>query len=47
MKADQKLREIQSNHNQTVSKYMLGAATTQAYNDGYTEAYQMSEEIFG
>ena len=47
MEADQKLREIESNHNQTVSKYMLGAATTQAYNDGYTEAYQMSAEIFG
>lgn len=47
MEADQKLREIESNHHQTVSKYMLGAATTQAYNDGYTEAYQMSAEIFG
>ena len=47
MEADQKLREIESNHNQTVSKYMLGAATTQAYNDGYTEAYQISAEIFG
>jgi hypothetical protein len=46
MEADQKLREIESSHNQTVSKYMLGAATTQAYNDGYTEAYQMGAEIF-
>jgi hypothetical protein len=46
MKADQKLREIESGHNQTVSKYMLGAATTQAYDDGYTEAYRVSAEIF-
>ena len=46
MEADQKLREIESSHNQTFSKYMLGAATTQAYNDGYTEAYQMGAEIF-
>lgn len=47
METEQKLREIESNHSRTVSKYMLGAATTQAYNDGYTEAYQMSAEIFG
>lgn len=47
MKADQRLREIESAHNQAVSRYMLGAATTQAYNDGYREAYQMSAEIFG
>jgi hypothetical protein len=46
MKADQRLREIESSHNQTVSKYMLGAATTQAYDDGYTEAYRVSAEIF-
>lgn len=46
MKADQKLREIEAGHNQTVSRYMLGAATTQAYTDGFTEAYQMGAEIF-
>jgi hypothetical protein len=46
MKADQKLREIESGHNQTVAQYMLGAATTQAYVDGFTEAYQVSVEIF-
>jgi hypothetical protein len=46
MEADQKLREIESAHNQTVSKYVLGAATTQAYDDGYTEAYRVSAEIF-
>ncbi|MFM6155650.1 MAG: hypothetical protein ACKPE3_22080 [Sphaerospermopsis kisseleviana] len=47
MEADQRMREIESKHNQLVSRYMLGAATTQAYTDGYTEAYQMSAEIFG
>ena len=46
MKADQKLREIEAGHNQTVSRYMLGAAATQAYTDGFTEAYQMGAEIF-
>jgi hypothetical protein len=46
MKADQRLREIESNHDQTVAKYTLGAATTQAYRDGFTEAYQVSAEIF-
>lgn len=47
MEADQRLRDIESKHKQTVSRYMLGAATTQAYTDGYVEAYQMSSEIFG
>lgn len=47
MRADQKLREIEAEHNQQVSGYMLGAAKTQAYTDGYMEAYQMSAEIFG
>lgn len=47
MKADQRLREIEAGHQQQVSRYALGAATTQAYTDGYTEAYQMSAEIFG
>ena len=47
MKADQRLRTIEGKHKQQVSQYMLGAATTQAYTDGYTEAYQMSAEIFG
>ncbi|MFM5935948.1 MAG: hypothetical protein ACKOQ2_09565 [Dolichospermum sp.] len=47
MKADQRLREIEADHQQQVSRYALGAATTQAYTDGYTEAYQMSAEIFG
>ncbi len=46
MKADQRLREIESSHNQTVARYTLGAATTQAYVDGFTEAYQVSAEIF-
>jgi hypothetical protein len=46
MKADQRLREIESNHDQTVARYTLGAATTQAYRDGFTEAYQVSAEIF-
>lgn len=47
MKADLKLREIESKHNQQVNRYSLGAATVQAYDDGYTEAYKMSAEIFG
>jgi hypothetical protein len=47
MKADQRMRTIEGKHKQQVSQYMLGAATTQAYTDGYTEAYQMSAEIFG
>ncbi len=46
MKADQKLRELEAGHQQAISKYALGAATTQAYTDGYMEAYQMSAEIF-
>jgi hypothetical protein len=46
MKADQKLRELEAGHQQAISKYALGAATTQAYTDGYVEAYQMSAEIF-
>nr|MDZ8061270.1 hypothetical protein [Nostoc sp. EkiNYC01] len=46
MEADQRLREIESKHKQTISRYMLGAAETQAYVDGYTEAYKMSAEIF-
>lgn len=46
MKADLKLREMQSGHATEVARYQLGAATTQAYTDGYTEAYQMSAEIF-
>lgn len=47
MKADLKLREIESKHKQQVSRYMLGAATTQAYTDGYIESYQIAEGIFG
>lgn len=47
MKADQRLRTIEGKHKQQVSQYMLNAAQTQAYTDGYTEAYQMSAEIFG
>ncbi|MEH2135418.1 hypothetical protein [Nostoc sp.] len=46
MKVDQKVREIESTHKQKVSQYMLGASETQAYLDGYQEAYQMSAEIF-
>lgn len=46
MKADQRLREIQAGHQQSVARYQLGAASTQAYTDGYTEAYQMSAKIF-
>ena len=46
MKADLKLREMQSGHATEVARYQLGAATTQAYTDGYTEAYQMSAGIF-
>lgn len=46
MKADQKLREIESGHNQNVATYLMGAAKTQAYDDGYTEAYRVSAEIF-
>lgn len=48
MKADQRLRTIEGKHKQQVSQYVLGAATTQAYIDGYTEAYQVTAtEIFG
>jgi hypothetical protein len=46
MRADQKLREIESKHQQQIATYSLGAAKTQAYVDGYTGAYQMSAEIF-
>lgn len=46
MKADQKLREIELQHQQQIATYSLGAAKTQAYVDGYTGAYQMSAEIF-
>lgn len=46
MKADQRLREIESQHKQQVATYSLGAAKTQAFVDGYTGAYQMSAEIF-
>ena len=46
MRADQKLREIESKHHQQIATYSLGAAKTQAYVDGYTGAYQMSAEIF-
>lgn len=46
MKADQKLREIESQYKQQVATYSLGAAKTQAFVDGYTGAYQMSAEIF-
>ena len=46
MKADIKLREMQQGHATEVARYQLGASTTQAYTDGYTEAYQMSAEIF-
>ena len=47
MKADQRLREIEAGHQQSVARYKLGAAETQAYTDGYTEALQISAEIFG
>lgn len=46
MKVDQKVREIESTHKQKVSQYVLGAAETQAYLDGYQEAYKISAEIF-
>lgn len=47
MKADQRMRTIEGKHKQQVAQYTLGAARTQAYTDGYVEAYQISEEIFG
>ncbi len=47
MDADLKLRQIQGKHHQKVAQYSLGAATEQAWTDGYQEAYQMSAEIFG
>ncbi len=46
MDIDLKLREIESGQKQKVSQYMLGAAETQAYLDGYQQAYNVSEEIF-
>ena len=46
MKADQRLRELESQHKQQIATYSLGAAKTQAFVDGYTGAYQMSAEIF-
>lgn len=46
MDIDLKLREIKSGQKQEVSQYMLGAAKTQAYLDGYQQAYNVSEEIF-
>ena len=46
MQAEQRLREIQSKHGIEVAQHQLGTATTQAYNSGYTTAFQMSAEIF-
>lgn len=46
MAVDQKLRQIEAQHGRSVSRYMLGAAETQASLDGYQQAYQMSAEIF-
>jgi len=46
MHVDQQLRSIEGQHGRAVSRYMLGAAETQASLDGFQEAYQMSAEIF-
>lgn len=46
MHVDQQLRSIEAGHGRAVSRYMLGAAETQAGLDGFQQAYQMSAEIF-
>ncbi|WP_375511790.1 hypothetical protein [uncultured Nostoc sp.] len=46
MNVDQQLRTVEAQHGRNVSRYMLGAAETQASLDGYQEAYKMSAEIF-